>query len=170
MKRLGLFVTVLFAVLALGITGGIVLAQEPVPSGGSPAKSFAARVAAKLGLEEAKIQDAFNQAARDIQNEAQQQKLDRMVAQGRLTQEQADQIKQWYQARPDALSPRFPFRGPGFHGGGAERGHGRHGMGFRHRAPPIPGSTSHSFGAPDSTVFDWGRIEGRGRAPFLPVQ
>ena len=145
MKKRWLFIPLLFGALALGITGGIVLAQEPVPSGASPAKSFAARVAAKLGLEEAKVQDAFNQVAREIQNEAQQQKLDRMVAQGRLTQEQADQIKQWYQSRPEALTPGFPG-GRGLHHGGFGRdhgphgggGHGPHGRDFKHRVAPMP--------------------------------
>jgi len=138
MKRRWLVVTLIFAALALVITGGIVLAQEPVTSGGSLAKSFASRVAAKLGLDEAKVQGAFNQAARDIQNEAQQRKLDRMVTQGRLTQEQADQIKQWYQSRPEVLSPGFPFRGYGFDDGGMRGGRGRHGMGFKHGLAPAP--------------------------------
>lgn len=152
MKKRWLVVTLLFSVLALGITGGTVLAQESVPSGASPAKSFASRVAAKLGLDEAKVQGAFNQAARDIQNEAQQQKLDRMVAQGRLTQAQADQIKQWYQSRPEVLAPGFPFGGPGFHDGGVGgrephgkgfkdggvRGRGPHGKGFKHGVAPAP--------------------------------
>jgi hypothetical protein len=138
MERRWLVVTLLFAALALGITGGTVLARGPVPSGASPAESFAARVADKLGLDEAKVQAAFNQAARDIQNEAQQQKLERMVAQGRLTQEQADQIKQWYQSRPEALSPGFPFGGRGFHDGGVG-GRGRHGVGFQHGVAPGSG-------------------------------
>jgi hypothetical protein len=138
MKRPWLFVTLLFAALALGITGGTILADGDDTGGATSSKSFASRVAAKLGLDEAKVQGAFNQAARDIQNEAQQQKLDRMVAQGRLTQEQADQIKQWYQSRPEVLSPGFPFGGRGFDDGGMRGGRGRHGMGFKHGVAPAP--------------------------------
>jgi hypothetical protein len=138
MKRRWLFVTLLFATLAIGITGGTVLAQEPVASGSSLAKSFASRVADKLGLDEAKVQGAFNQAARDIQNEAHQQKLDRMVAQGRLTQQQADQIKQWYQSRPEVLSPGFPFGRHEFDHGRMGGSRGRHGMDFKHGVAPAP--------------------------------
>jgi len=138
MKRHWLVITLLFAALALGITGGTVLAQEPVTSGGALGKSFASRVAAKLGLDEATVQGAFNQATRDMQNEAQQRKLDRMVAHGRLTQEQADQIKQWYQSRPEVLSPGFQFWGRGFDDRGIAGGRGRHGMGFNHGVAPAP--------------------------------
>lgn len=145
MKRRWLFVTLLVGVLALGITGGTVLAQEDGTSSGSPLKSFVSRVAAILGLDEATVQDAFKQAAKETQDEALQRKLDAMVAQGRMTQEQADQYMQWYQSRPEALFPGFPFGGFGKHGffrGGMMGGRGWYGMGFNKIAPtPTPGSS-----------------------------
>ncbi|MBI4200587.1 MAG: hypothetical protein HY535_08975 [Chloroflexi bacterium] len=137
MKRRWLFLGLLAGVLALGITGGTVLAQSGDSGGGSPLNSFVSRVAAILGLDEAKVQGAFKQAAKEMEDEALQQKLDRMVEQGRLTREQADQIKTWYQSRPEALSPGFPFpgfRGHGFHRGGWMWG----GKGFNHMAAPTP--------------------------------
>ncbi len=114
-KRRWLFVALLVGALVVGITGGSVLAQGSATSGNSPFKSFASRVAALLGVDEAKVQDAFKQAAKEMQDEALQQRLSSMVQQGRLTQEQADQIKTWYQSRPDALSQGFPMGGFGGH-------------------------------------------------------
>lgn len=150
MKRRWLFVTLFVAVLALGITGGAILAQENGTDGDSPLASFVSRVAAILGLEEAQVQDAFNQAAGEMEDEALQRKLDRLVEQGRLTQEQADEYREWYQARPEALSPGSPFRGFGGHGsyrGWMWGGRWWHGTGFHGIAPtPTPESSeSTSF-------------------------
>ncbi|MEK7777267.1 MAG: hypothetical protein AAB303_01405 [Chloroflexota bacterium] len=150
MKKRWIFVTLLVGALAIGITGGTVLAQGSAATGDSPLKSFAARVAAILGVDEAKVQGAFNQAGKDMQDEALQKKLDNMVAQGRITQEQADQLKKWYQSRPDVLSPGGPMdRGPmgGFGGRGGPRGHmfggrGWDGMGPNHGVAPTPTPTS----------------------------
>ncbi|MBI2164865.1 MAG: hypothetical protein HYU29_00450 [Chloroflexi bacterium] len=147
MKKRWLFVPLLVAALVLGITGGTVLAQGGGTSGDSPLKSFATRVAAILGLDEAKVQSAFNQAAKEMQDEALQQKLDRMVEQGRLTKEQADQTKQWYQSRPEALSPGSPFGGHGFFRGPMWGGRGWHGMGFKGGTPPAPKVTPKDSGA-----------------------
>jgi len=167
MRKRWLIVTLLLGVLALGITGGPVRADGGDTAGVPPSKSFVARVADKLGLDEAKVQAAFKQVAREMQDEALQKKLDAMVTQGRLTQEQADQVKQWYQARPEAVTPRFPFKGPGFHGGVMGPGHGRDRMGFTHGPFGFRGHafSHHHSRAPGSARFDWGRIEGTGRPP-----
>lgn len=145
MKKRWLFVTLLVGALALGVTGGTVLAQESGTEGGSPMKSFAARVAAILGVDEANVQDAFRQATQEMQDEALQRKLERMVENGRLTQEQADQIRAWYQSRPEVLPPGMPFgRFGGHHGhhrGGMWRGGGWH-MPVPPTAIPTPGSSS----------------------------
>ena len=148
MKKRWLFVTLLVGALAIGITGGTVLAQGSAASGDSPVKSFAARVAAILGLDEAKVQGAMTQATKEMQDEALQQKLDNMVTQGRLTQDQADQLKEWYQSRPDVVSPggsfELPFglfggrgfqRGPMFGGRGWD---GMDKMGPNHGVVPTP--------------------------------
>ncbi|MSQ22426.1 MAG: hypothetical protein EXR53_03840 [Dehalococcoidia bacterium] len=150
MKKRWLFVTLLIGALAIGITGGTVLAQGSAATGGSPIKSFAARVAAILGVDEAKVQDAFKQAGKQMQDEAMQKKLNTMVAQGQITQAQADQMKQWYQSRPDVLSPGGPMGGgpmEGFGGRGFHRGHmfgGRRwdGMGPKGGVAPTPTPTS----------------------------
>ena len=139
MKKRWVFITLLVGALVLGVTGGAALAQGTGgTSGSTPLKSFSARVAAILGLDEAKVQGAMKQAATEMQNDALQQRLDRMVQAGRLTQAQADQIKQWYQSRPDVLGPVGPFGGGGFHHGMMRGGFGGFGMGSDHAVPPAP--------------------------------
>ena len=134
MNKRWVFVALLLGALAVGITGGTVLAQDSGASGSGSVKTFASRMAAILGLDQAKVQDAMNQAAREAQNDALLQRLDSMVQAGRLTQQQADEYKGWYQSRPESLSPGFDMHG--FGGGmggimGGGRGH-RGGMGFHH--------------------------------------
>ena len=143
MKKRWFLVPILAGVLALGITGGVALANDAGTGDASPWSTFASKVAAILGLEEAQVQDAFNQASRETQDEALQQKLDRMVEEGRMTQPQADEYKEWHLSRPEGLSPRDPFggfRGHGFHRG-RMRGFG--GMWFNcpESVTPIPESS-----------------------------
>ena len=119
MKKRWLFSALLVVVLTIGISGGVVLAQEGDGDGDSPLKSLVSRVAAILGLEEAEVQSAFDQAAGEMQNEALQQRMDRAVEEDRLDQEQADEYMQWYQSRPESIFPEIPFRkfGPRGFGG-----------------------------------------------------
>ncbi len=141
MKRRWIFVPLLVGLLVIGVTGGAVFAQGVVTGGDSPAQSFVSRVAAILGLEEAQVKDAFQQATGEMRDEAILRKLDHLVAQGRLTQEQADEYLDWYQSRPDTLPPGLPFRGlggRGFFGGRFRSGHGLGGMKFYQEAPPTP--------------------------------
>ena len=123
MKRRLLFVTLLVGILAIGITGGTILAHGARTGGDSPLNSFASRVATILGIEETRVQDAFDQAAREMQDVALQQKLDRQVEQGHLTQEQADEHMKWFLSRPEGLSFGPGFRRHGFLGGGKWSGH-----------------------------------------------
>jgi hypothetical protein len=149
MKRRWLVITLLVGVMAIGITGGTVLAQDGggVVGGDSPPQKFTSRVATILGLDEAHVQAAFKQAGREMQNEALQRKLARMVEHGRLTQEQADAYMEWYQARPEGLLPGFG--GHGFHRGGMMGGRGGHGMmgpWEQMPPPPAPGSSTTTTG------------------------
>lgn len=133
-KRRWLYALILTGLLVIGITGGAVLAHGGGENGDSPVKSFASRVAGILGLNESQVQDAFKQARTEMQDEALQAKLDKMVESGRLTQEESDEYKEWYDSRPDTLTPGFGGRkfhfGQGF---GSRRFH--HGMGMWDKAP-----------------------------------
>ena len=133
-------VSLLVGALVLGVAGGVVLAQEAdEPESGSPLGGFASRVAAILGLDESEVQDAFDQAASEIRDEAMQRKLDRLVEQGKLTQEQADEYEEWYQSRPGYLSQGHPFGGFRGHRFGPGR---MHGMGFFKGVAPTPSPES----------------------------
>jgi hypothetical protein len=104
------------AVLAAGIIGGAVYAQSGSGSSDtSPGKSFAARVAAIQGIDQTKVENAFAQARRDMQDEALTNWLNSQVSEGRMTQQQADQYKQWWQSKPDAAEGFGPL-GRGFGG------------------------------------------------------
>ena len=125
--------TVVAALMALGIAGGAVMAQEGEAD--SPIKSFASRVAAILGIEETRVQDAMDQARSEMFSERLQHRLDEMVASGRITQEQADEYKTWIESRPEGTFEHFGkrgFRGRGFHGDWD-----RH-----HRVPEAPSAES----------------------------
>ena len=148
-KRL-ILVLAIVGLLAAGITGGAVLAQDsgaetgvtegetvvlPENDGpdGEPARlSFAARVAAALGLEPEAVESAFQRARREQQDEKHKKRLDRLVSKGRLTEEQAAEQYTWFQARPDSSSGIFPGAKRRGHGTGFQRfSKGRHpGMGM----------------------------------------
>ena len=138
MKKRWFLVPILAGVLAISITGGVALAQDDGTGIGSPWSKIASKVAVILGLEEADVQAALDQAAREIQDEALQQKLDCMVEEGRLTPEQADEYGQWSQSRPEGIAPFGGFGGRGFHRGGMMGGSGGRGMWFHFGSPPAP--------------------------------
>ena len=140
MKRRWLFVPIIVGLLALGITVGGVLAQD----GGdkdNAAKSFAGRVAAILGLGEAEVKDAFKQAATEARQDRLRSKLDWLVDQGRITQEQAGEYLEWYNSKPSGFDLGRGFRGGGAHSFFGRRmfgGHGMSGMGFFKQMPEAP--------------------------------
>ena len=145
-----IIVLAITGVLAALITGGAVLAQESGSTEDPPRQSLASRLATILGLEEGVVQEAFAQARRDIRDERFQKRLDRLVAQGRLEQEQADELRNWYESRPDypagaILGSRKSGGGHGLHGRGSfgrqsfsQRGR----FGQFHNIPEAPPSDS----------------------------
>ena len=130
--------------LIAGSLGGIALAQTN-STGDSPVKTLMARVAEKLGIDQQELEDAFSQAQKDMQTEALDIRLKEMVANGKITQQQADQYKQWIQSRPTDLPPALgsgPGFGPGMRGPGGFRGFpGMCGPGKMYLPPPAPSNT-----------------------------
>lgn len=108
-------VTFGLVVLLVSTTIGAALAQEPLqenpPVPGI--KKIFTRVAEILGIEEQKLIDAFTQARKELAAEAFQTRLDKLVEQGRLTEEQAKQIKEWWNKRPESLGPGLGLMGLG---------------------------------------------------------
>ena len=140
-------VTLLVVFLVIGVTISVVMAQENGTDEGSNPTSFASRVARILGVPETEVQGAFQQANREIQNEAELSRLDRKVARGRLTQEQADEYYAWYQARPAGFSARghLPdFRRGEFNQRSKWGGHRRSGRRSRYQSPAPEGTEPSS--------------------------
>lgn len=104
------YIPVIIAAIIAGSIGSAVLADEGVDNEHETA--FAAmwdRVAAiyeeNTGdtLDTEALQDAMKQAQEERQAEAMQNRLDELVEEGKITQEEADQIQEWYDSRPDVL-------------------------------------------------------------------
>jgi hypothetical protein len=102
-KKVKIILAVLLAVVVL--TAGVVsvaMAQTPPQSEGN---GLLARVAEILGgnVTEQGLIDAFKQANLQIRSEAIEKALEQAVKNNRVTQAEADQIRQWWQERPAAL-------------------------------------------------------------------
>ena len=127
-------VIALAAILLVGSSVGVVLADDNGDEAGSPPE---ARHWALLDrvceiyeentgttIDQQALQDAFAQARSEIQAEAMQNRLANLVEQGRIIQDEADQYLEWWQSRPD-VSVGFGFRGRGgFRGMGGPLGWG----------------------------------------------
>jgi Spy/CpxP family protein refolding chaperone len=121
---------VLAALVLVGGTSAAVLAASN--SDDSQPKTLLGRVAEILGIDQQKLEDAFAQAQSEMQEEALDSYLKNLVDQGKITQEQADQYKAWWQSKPDMTlyqqwqqaqpdigvpGPMGRTGGPGFYGG-----------------------------------------------------
>ncbi|MBM3182724.1 MAG: hypothetical protein FJZ83_01690 [Chloroflexi bacterium] len=65
------------------------------------------RVASILGIDKQKLVDAFEQAQSEMRGQALDTRLQELVGQGVLTQQQANAYKAWIQSRPDI--PKLPM-------------------------------------------------------------
>ena len=127
-----IIVAVLTAVVLVGSIGGIVLAADNGDDS-QPAARYQAlldRVCEiyqeKTGvtIDQEALKDAFAQAKGEMRAEALQNRLQSLVDEGQITQEQADEYLEWQQSRPD-VPVQFGFRGHvGFRGMGGMRGFG----------------------------------------------
>ncbi len=136
-KRKWLIIGVLLAVVAAAaIGGGLVYAQTKTQPSNTPGKSLADRVAAILGIDQTKVENAFTQARKDMQDEALTNWLNKQVQAGKMTQAQADQYKQWWQSRPSNVPGIAPFGGGGHRFFGGFKGMPR--MGGTPNATPSP--------------------------------
>ena len=108
---------VLAVVVVLGAIGGIALADNATSST-SPANTLVAKMATILGIDQAKVQAAFDQAQTEMRTEALDARLAEMVANGTITQAQADAYKAWMNSKPAGIDELGPgMMGRGFGGG-----------------------------------------------------
>ncbi len=165
MKKRGILAALLVGVLALAAIGGTIFAQTATPSGtpqpnnGSSGSSpqntiyqdFISKLASILGVNQQTVQNAVQQAAKQVQDDRMQQRLNQMVQNGQITQAQANQYLQWYESRPS-------FAGLGSGLGGFGRmlgpGFGRHGgMKFRFGPPSQRQQTPSGTPTPSGASF-----------------
>jgi len=119
-------VALVLAAVAVASIGGVVLAQSGDGDENLPQARHAALLERVCTIYEAKtgstidqqaLQDAFVQAREDIGTEIMQDRLQSLVDEGKISQEEADERMEWLESRPD-----------GMHGFGF-KGHGRGGWG-----------------------------------------
>ena len=115
-KKMKVLVSVLVAILVLGVGGTtIAMAQEgeePEPQDEELTaevgeNDFLARVAEILGIPEEELREAFKQARQEMMEErwekAFNRLLDKAVAEGLLTPEEAEEIREWWEQKPEVL-------------------------------------------------------------------
>ena len=115
----------LATVVLVGVVGGAVLAQNGNEGENQPQAQHTAlldRVCAiyeeNTGntIDSQQLKDAFAQARSEMREEAMQNRLQRLIDQGQITQDEAGQFKEWQESRPD-VPVGFGFKGRGRLGG-----------------------------------------------------
>ena len=143
MRRRWIVVSVLAAVLSVGAIMGTAFAQtddsdgDSDGGGSSSVSRFVEVLADKLDIDEEELQTAIDETREELREEFEaaaeaklMEKLDEMVAAGKLTQEQADEYLSWYRDRPDGVKGfgAAPY-GKGFSGRGHHARRGGFGRG-----------------------------------------
>lgn len=128
-KRRWIVTAAVAGLLIVGVTGGTLMAQQAGDADGGAAgtKSFAARVAGILGLDTETVEDALDQARRDMFDERVRGKLAAAVERGLIDQERADQVLEWLAERPDGAPP-WPLRDGYDKDSGKKKGFGPYGF------------------------------------------
>lgn len=130
-RRKWLIPVVLLPILLIGgIAGGVVAAADDSSSNTGNQSQTTDRYQALLdracaiyeektgvAIDSEQLKDALEQAQKEMQDEALQSRLQKLVDEGKITQEEADQYLQRWQSRPDIELP-LPGLGGHGHGGG----------------------------------------------------
>lgn len=129
-------VVVVSVLLIGGIVGGVVVAGSDNSSNTEDQSQTTDRYQALLDracaiyeeetgitIDSEQLKDALEQARSEIQDEALESRLQDLVDEGKITQEEADQYLEWWQSRPDIELPLPELGGHG-HGGGMMWGRG----------------------------------------------
>lgn len=137
-------IAVIVGVIAVGGVAGVAIAKTAGTAGSNTSTAVAlatsdntsqgliGRVATILGLPQSTVQNAFDQAQKDMANQALQNRLSGLVQQGKITQDQANQYQNWYESRPDVPLP----------GMGPMGQLGRRGFGFGMKPGTAPPATT----------------------------
>jgi hypothetical protein len=95
-----LLLSSILAVTMMAGSAGVALADDGQSNQEKP-NGLLARVAQILNIDVQKLTDAFKQAVTEMRSERQNTGLQNLVTSGKLTQDQADQLKAWLDSRPD---------------------------------------------------------------------
>lgn len=99
-KKKVILIAVLVVTLVLAATiGGVALAQTTDNT--TPDKTLFGRVATILGINQQTLENAVTTARKDMQTGALTNYLNGLVANGKITQAQADEYMTWWKSRPD---------------------------------------------------------------------
>ncbi len=130
-KKLIIIIATVASVLALTLSG-VAFAQTG-DEGGSQAQDSHGALLDKVceiyeentgvALNPEELQNAFAQAGAELRDDAIESRLQNLVEEGKITQEEADQYLEWWQSKPDTASPGL-FGFPGVRGSWG----GMHGM------------------------------------------
>ena len=104
-KKVKVLISILIAALLLTM-GGVTMVmaegeEETTPPPEASKQGLLERVADILEIDQEALIDAFKQAQQEMKEEAFINRLNQAVAEGRITQEQADEIIGWWELRPD---------------------------------------------------------------------
>ena len=100
-KRKHLISTAIGVVALAALSGGALAAtNDDHDDGGSDLRT---RVSEILGIDADEISDAMSQARAELKDEAMAERLAALVADGTITQEQADEIVAWQDSKPAML-------------------------------------------------------------------
>lgn len=69
---------------------------------------FVGKLADILGLDEEQVDDAMQQAKQEMREECEQQRIQKALDEGLITEEEAEQIQGWRDNRPEAMQQLGP--------------------------------------------------------------
>jgi hypothetical protein len=93
-------------------------------------------------IDSEQLRDALDQAQGELRDEALETRLQKLVDEGQMTQEEADQYLEWWQSRPDIEVPLPGLGGPGPGGGMMQA------RGFGPRGGACPGLNASAEAGP----------------------
>jgi hypothetical protein len=152
-------VVVVSVLLIGGITGGVVAAAAANNSSSNATAGNQSQASERyqalldracaiyeektgVAIDSEQLKGALDQAQSELQEEALESRLQNLVDEGKMTQEEADQYLEWWQSRPDI---QLPLPGLGGHG---NEGGMMGGRGFGPRGGPgcAPGASDATGG------------------------
>lgn len=106
----------LIATLAVGIpaavnaeSSGAAPAETAIVDKQGPGQKFMTRAAEILGIDEETLGNAFRQAAQEMRQERHQERLQSAVQNGLITEDDAAEIQEWWDSKPQAMEGFGPF-------------------------------------------------------------